>query len=421
MINSLKLGGTFKEVGRSVEQKRIALIGAGKLGKGYLADLFGKAGYELIFMARNQQQVEQMRAQGQYTVVMEHEDGSGIEEFTVSGYQIWCTQGEEREQCLNILTQVPIASVQVYDNGFAAVGKLLGEAIALRAAQENPLPLDILLVVNYPESDRIFAEYIEKELHTEAQKNYFKEKVGLIKTLAFRGGYAAPEEVLKRDPQAIGASDYPELPVDVDAFCGEFPQVEGLIPLDNMDARLKAKLWTGNMRGGMLGAMAGFKGYRFYEQARIDPEIEQFCKYGYEEALYGVLHLFHMTYEDFQKGERKEAVLVPGAKAKASTDTIARQMFGLVRKLGRNERLVGPAMACIQTGKLPYFLARAIAMAFDFENPQDPSAVEVHNYLKEHGIQSAVEKYCGLHMQEEKERILIELICGHYAQLHMKQ
>ena len=85
MINSLKLGGTFKEVGRSMEQKRIALIGAGKLGKGYLADLFGKAGYELIFMARNQQQVEQMRAQGQYTVVMEHEDGSGIEEVTVSG------------------------------------------------------------------------------------------------------------------------------------------------------------------------------------------------------------------------------------------------------------------------------------------------------------------------------------------------
>ena len=32
-------------------KKQIALIGAGKWGKGYVADLFGKAGYEVIFLA----------------------------------------------------------------------------------------------------------------------------------------------------------------------------------------------------------------------------------------------------------------------------------------------------------------------------------------------------------------------------------
>ena len=83
-----------------IQKKQIALIGAGKLGKGYLADLFGRAGYELIFMARNPAQVAQMRAQGYYTVVLEHEDGSGTEQYRVEGFQIWCTEGPEREDCL---------------------------------------------------------------------------------------------------------------------------------------------------------------------------------------------------------------------------------------------------------------------------------------------------------------------------------
>ena len=47
--------------GDKMGKKQIALIGAGKLGKGYVADLFGKAGYEVIFLARRQQQVDTMR------------------------------------------------------------------------------------------------------------------------------------------------------------------------------------------------------------------------------------------------------------------------------------------------------------------------------------------------------------------------
>ena len=161
------------------QKKQIALIGAGKLGKGYLADLFGRAGYELIFMARNPAQVAQMRAQGYYTVVLEHEDGSGMELYRVEGFQIWCTEGPEREDCLRILSEVPIASIQVYDNGFAAVGKLLGEAIARRAEAGAP-PLDILLVVNYPSSDKIFADLIEAELHTETHYPVRVTSVGSV-------------------------------------------------------------------------------------------------------------------------------------------------------------------------------------------------------------------------------------------------
>ena len=159
----IKMFWNLKEVQEQEEdmqtqKKQIALIGAGKLGKGYLADLFGRAGYELIFMARNPAQVAQMRAQGYYTVVLEHEDGSGMELYRVEGFQIWCTEGPEREDCLRILSEVPIASIQVYDNGFAAVGKLLGEAIAIEKGEtpdynvDNECLVDIQVQAHIPES-----------------------------------------------------------------------------------------------------------------------------------------------------------------------------------------------------------------------------------------------------------------------------
>ena len=402
-----------------MKQQQIALIGAGKLGKGYIADLFGQAGYEVIFLVRRQQQAENLRAQGKYTVYVSHEDGSGISQKEISGFTAWCSEGAEREQCLEVLTQVPLASVQIYDDGFADAGKLLGEAIARRAELENPGTLDILLVVNYAAPDKIFAKYIEEQLHTDRQRAYFHEQVGLVKTLAFRGGFTPTEEQLARDPEAVCASDYPELPVDQDAFRGGIPQdVPELLPLDKMDARLKAKLWTANMQGGAIGSMGKARGYHLYNEAQRDTEIKVFGERCYAEAIFGICGLFGMSEEDLQKGIRKKAKLVPGATERKTTDSIDRQMFGLSRKLGREERLIGPAMACLQSGKLPFFLAKAAAYAFDFNNPNDPKSVEVIDFVQEHGIQKAVEKYCGLDSADAQEGILLQLICGHYTELH---
>ena len=402
-----------------MKQKQIALIGAGKLGKGYIADLFGQAGYEVIFLVRRQQQAENLRAQGKYTVYVSHEDGSGISQKEISGFTAWCSEGAEREQCLEVLTQVPLASVQIYDDGFADAGKLLGEAIARRAELENPGTLDILLVVNYAAPDKIFAKYIEEQLHTDRQRAYFHEQVGLVKTLAFRGGFTPTEEQLARDPEAVCASDYPELPVDQDAFRGGIPQdVPELLPLDKMDARLKAKLWTANMQGGAIGSMGKARGYHLYNEAQRDTEIKVFGERCYAEAIFGICGLCGMSEEDLQKGIRKKAKLVPGATERKTTDSIDRQMFGLSRKLGREERLIGPAMACLQSGKLPFFLAKAAAYAFDFNNPNDPKSVEVIDFVQEHGIQKAVEKYCGLDPADAQEGILLQLICGHYTELH---
>ena len=44
-------------------QKKIVLIGAGNIGKGYIADLFYSRGYHLVFLAHSMRQTLSMRSE----------------------------------------------------------------------------------------------------------------------------------------------------------------------------------------------------------------------------------------------------------------------------------------------------------------------------------------------------------------------
>ena len=47
-------------------KKRAVLIGAGKIGRGFLGDILYHAGYELTFLVHSPEQTQKMREQGYY-------------------------------------------------------------------------------------------------------------------------------------------------------------------------------------------------------------------------------------------------------------------------------------------------------------------------------------------------------------------
>ena len=99
------------------------------------------------------------------------------------------------------------------------------------------------------------------------------------------------------------------------------------------------------------------------------------------------------------------------------TDTVYRVAADPIRKLQKQERLVGPALACLRHGKLPYFIARSIALMCFFHNDADASAVELQEYIAANGVGAALEKYCGLSDDQEQEAQLRQLVLGHYREL----
>ena len=392
-------------------RKEHVLIGAGKLGRGYLADLFNAAGYELIFLEYSDVLVKKMKEQGYYTLFRSREDGSGTDEIKISGYQAYCTE-TEREKCVEVLSKANTASVHTYSDGFQAIGYLLADAIKKRVAEGNDETLDVLISVNFLNPDVVFRNYILERLSTQAEKDYFEKNIGLIQTLPYRGGYPSTSEMLAADPISVAATDYPELPVDMEAFKGPIPEGVPFLLLDRMSDRLNCKLWTANVRGAILAACGKKCGLTLIEEANADPNIYKCAILGQKEAVFAAMNHFHFTPEEFHKGSRKQNE--NGKPRKETSDTLDRQLFGLKRKLGRTDRLVGPALACLESRRIPFFLSKALALALEYDNPADPDSVEVCAYVKENGPGKALEKYCGLDPKKEPDDILYQMVLANY-------
>lgn len=390
-------------------QKELVLIGAGKLGRGYLADLFGAAGYHLIFLEYSKELVDAMNAQGYYTLFRSNAQGD-YDKIIFRDYEAYCTQ-TEYETCVNRLSHANFACMATYADGFRDIGYLLGDAAKKRMAEGNAETLDLFIAANWISPDQTVRDYMLERAENDTQKQFMQQKIGLIQTLPYRGGYPPTAEMLAEDPIAVAATDYPELPVDQEAFRGPVPEGVPFLMLDRMTERLNCKLWTANVRGAMSASFAKKKGYELVNEANGDAQVQQWAALGHREAIFGALKHFGFTEEELHRGMRKED---PQAAKRTTSDTLNRQLNHLKRKLGRNDRLVGPALACLEGGRIPFFLSRAIAYAFDFDNPDDSDAQEVLAFVRERGIARAVETYCQLNLQVPLERALYGLILAQY-------
>ena len=56
-------------------------------------------------------------------------------------------------------------------------------------------------------------------------------------------------------------------------------------------------------------------------------------------------------------------------------------------------------------------------MGFYFTNPDDKAACEVQDFIKEQGIEKAIEKYCQLDLDKPEENLLYQLILGNYWEI----
>ena len=86
---------------------------------------------------------------------------------------------------------------------------------------------------------------------------------------------------------------------------------------------------------------------------------------------------------------------------RALKDTVARVGADPVRKLRRNDRIVGAALFAMEQGVDPSPIIRGIVAGLKFDMPGDATAPEVQAALKEQGIDYVIEKYMGLSSDEK--------------------
>ena len=351
-------------------EKRLVIVGAGKIAKSYLADIFGTdAGYHITFLTHRAEQARQMRQAGGYTLFKTHSDGS-FDRVRISGYDAFGLD-EEYEACVEAVSAAPYLALPIFPAAIGDMGVLISDAIKKRLAAGDHSALDIFICVNFLQPTGQIRAAIQEHLETPEQQAFLAEKVGFIETLA-------------EDPLAATGGDEPSMPVDRDGFKRGVPEGVNLVLKDKLPVRLVHKIWTINMKHFALAVLGQRAGLCYIREATADPAIRRSVLLAEREGIYAVSEEFGVPVEeiwrDFQRQEWKMW------SSPTSDDVLGRVAQDLPRKL-----------------------AKVLAAAYYFQNPADPGAQAVGEEIRKNGIRAALTRFSGLSWEIPEEKSLMQL------------
>lgn len=376
-------------------KKEVLIIGAGKIGRGFIAQLFYESGYKLWFLDASKEVVELLNKEKKYRVDIAREGKDLTEYIEVAG----AFTSDDKEKVAEIISNIDIIVTSVGAGNIEKVAGFIKE-ILIAAGRKERLNWIICENANNP------AKKIKDALLQNADQEFeefVRYKLGLIETQVLRTGMSANAEVILKEPLALRMQDWWTLPLDKDAFVGSVPDVKGFNPKTNFSNELVRKLYTFNGTNGPIAYIGWANGYKILHEAALAyPELFHEIQ---EESAFGLINEF-----GFDEKEQREFMALAMKKYTDPTlsDQIERNANDSKRKLSKDERLVGPALLCLKYGRMPHAYAKAIAAAYYYNGSTDAGTKEVRETINQIGIENAIKEYSSIDESSELYNIIVE-------------
>ena len=371
--------------------KKAVMYGGGNIGRGFIGKVFSDSGYEVCFLDIMQPLIDEMNRRGGYTVRIV----SNAETVNAPVKNVRAVNSST-EQALEEIATCDIMATAVGVNVLPKIAPVIAEGVKKRM-RESGRPLDIILCENQLEADVLMRGWINERLNDE-EKAWAEKNLGLVEASIGRMVPPLTPEEKAKDSLLICVEPYCQLPVDKAAFKGEIPDLVGLVPYTPFGFYIKRKLFLHNMGHAMVAYFAYQQGIEYIWQAVEHKEVYDLAR----KAMKGSGEALIRQYGEEMRANVEENIddLLFRFGNKALKDTVARVGGDLVRKLRRNDRLVGAALYCIEQGVDPEPIVEGIRAALKFDREGDVSAPELQKALKEQGIDYVLEHYMGLEPDE---------------------
>lgn len=375
------------------------IFGAGKIARGFIAHLLTLSGYRITFVEKNPAVVELLRQRGSYTVEIM---GAPEKSIVIQNFKVLRT--DEGESIAEVVANASVVFVSIGGPNLPQIAPLLAAGLEKRTAGVN-----IILGENYFQPAQWLRKLISDQL-SPVKQEWFAHEVGIVETMILRSTIEPSEEMKARDPLSLKAQNMWEMPADKSAFAGEIPPVEGLSPKENFQGGLIRKLFTYNCINAVIAYSGAWKGHLLLSDAANDPELADLARAAYEESSEALCQRYGFDREE--QREFAEAAIAKYQK-KEIVDPIERNARDPMRKLSRNDRLVGPACLAMEYGTRPVAISRGIAAALLYDRAGDPASVVLQKMIREKGVRATIGEVCGI----ESDGELADLIVKSYEEL----
>lgn len=377
--------------------KKLVLFGAGKIGRSFIGQLFGRSGYEVVFIDIDQRVIDALNQKHSYRVFICDTDPETIVVENVRG-----VQGRDVEKVVGEIVSADILAVSVGKNGLKHIVPSLSRGLVEREKVFPGRAIDIILAENMRNADL----FLHDELTDVLPESYpLDQCVGFVETSI---GKMVPFAVNRQDNDilSVWAEAYNTLIVNKEAFKNPIPIITGMEAKENMKAWVDRKLFIHNF-GHAAAAYLGYEHHpelNFLWEVLEDEKIRAFVR----EAMQQSATALQYEYPDvFSTKHLQEHIndLIQRFSNRILGDTVFRVGCDLHRKLSFDDRIITPLMSAYKNG-LPYnMILKVLASALHFkatgiDGSMYPADMEFQERLKECGTLYVFEKVCGFTASE---------------------
>ena len=373
-------------------------FGAGNIGRGFVGLILHNAGYEVVFADVNAELIDALAETPSYVVT---EVGDGASVWTVDNYRAINSATHEADVVAEIAT-ADIVTTAVGPNVLRFVAPVIARAIAQRSA--DLAPLAVMACENAINATDLLKAEVVKALPDAA-----------VADGAIFANTAVDRIVPGQDPNAgldVTVESFFEWAIESGPFGDSVPTIPDAHFVDDLAPYIERKLFTVNT-GHATAAYHGFAaGVASMSEAFSTPAIAAEVRAVLDETKQLLVAKHGFDPEVQQAYIDKNMVRFANPQLSDTVDRVGRQPL---RKLGRDERFVGPAAQLAERGLSSDALVRTMGVALTFDVPEDPQSVELQQLLSSVTAEEFVAQVTGLEVAHPLYSDVVAVVRAHQA------
>lgn len=373
-------------------------FGSGNIGRGFVGLLLHEAGYEVVFADVNAELIDALAAADSYDV---HLVGDKSETKTVTGFRAINSATDEDALVAEIAT-ADVVTTAVGPRILRFVAPVIARGLAARASDAPRLA--VMACENAIGATDLLAAELMDGLPDDDTRDELASRAVFANT-------AVDRIVPAQAPDAgidVTVETFYEWVVDRSPFNGNVPVIPGAHFVDSLGPYIERKLFTVNT-GHATVAYTGFlTGATTISQAIGIPAVLEATEAALVETS-AALAAKHGLDPDELAAYR--ATILNRFRNPYLVDEVTRVGREPLRKLGRNDRFIGPAADYVQfVGGVPEALLAAVGAALRFDVPEDSQSFELQQLLQRATAEDIVDDVMGVQQGEELFEPLVEVV-----------
>lgn len=376
--------------------KKAVHFGAGKIGRGFIAELLYDSGYEIVFADVVQDMVDRINQTHSYSLFRMEQD---YEEKVIDHVSA-LSSVHQQEEVAEAILEAEVVTTSVMATNLPKIAPLLARALHRRyeAGKEK-------LTVMACENAMMGTDILKKAM----------ADTGLITEEELDAAAVYPNTAVDRivfdgihgGKEGIEIGEAYELAIERNKLIDpEKEPILGAEYVEDLEMVLQRKIYMINCGHALSGYIGQVHGYEIVQDALRDPAIQAEVTAAVMESAAVLEKKYGYTHEElerYMKVMMLKRFLTPGL-----SDPIARVSREPIRKISPDDRIMGPAYQCEAYGLPNDHLLKGVAHALRFHNEKDEQAVELQAFIKEQGVGAAITKYTGASKDSRIFRVILE-------------